>query len=78
MSYVAGSPYPMLARRTVEYPSGWTCELVVLRFEHYLLRTIPYDAALAVAEHLEACGSCAQRVALHYAELPPPRPQQQR
>lgn len=56
----------MVARPIVQYPSGWTCELVVLRLEHYFLGTIPHDGALAVAEHLEACESCAQRFVLSY------------
>jgi hypothetical protein len=62
----------MVARRTVQYPSGWTCELVVLRLEHYFLGTIPLDGALAVAEHLEACESCAQHFVLRYP-VPLPR-----
>jgi hypothetical protein len=47
-----------------EYPAGWTCELVVLRLELYLAGTLPWGEALAVAEHLEACLVCAQRLAL--------------
>jgi hypothetical protein len=38
----------------VEYPSGWTCDRAVLRFEHYLLGMLLLSEALAVAEHLEA------------------------
>ena len=62
----------MMGRRTVQYPSEWTCELVVLRLEHYFLGTIPLDGALAVAEHLEACVSCAQLFVLRYP-VPPAR-----
>jgi anti-sigma factor RsiW len=48
----------------MEYPAGWTCELVVLRLEWYLVDTLPRAEALAVAEHLEACLECAQRLML--------------
>ena len=48
----------------IEYPQHWTCEVIVLRLEGYLLRTIPLGEALAVAEHLEACDWCAQLVTL--------------
>jgi hypothetical protein len=47
-----------------EYPAGWTCEVVVLRFERYLACTLAPGEALAVAEHLEACLVCAQRLVL--------------
>lgn len=47
-----------------DYPPGWTCELVTLRIERYILRSLPRVEALAVAEHLEACGWCAQRLML--------------
>jgi hypothetical protein len=48
----------------VEYPLSWTCELIALRFEAYLLGTLPRGEALAVAEHVEACIGCAQHLAL--------------
>lgn len=48
----------------MEYPVGWTCELVALRFEWYLVDTLPRGEALAVAEHLEACSECAQRLTM--------------
>jgi hypothetical protein len=48
----------------MEYPAGWTCEVVVLRLEWYLVDTLPRAEALAVAEHLEACLECAQRLML--------------
>jgi hypothetical protein len=48
----------------VEYPPGWTCEQITLRIERYLLISLPRGEALAVAEHLEACAWCAQRVGL--------------
>lgn len=51
----------------MEYPPGWTCEVIVLRLEHYVLATISLDGALAVAEHLEACEACAHRLALRQA-----------
>ena len=47
----------------IVYPAGWTCELVVLRFERYRSNTLPLAEALALAEHLEACVVCAQRLA---------------
>jgi anti-sigma factor RsiW len=46
----------------VHYPSGFTCELVVPRLERYVVDALPRAEALAVAEHLEACPSCAERV----------------
>ena len=45
-----------------EYPAGWTCEDVVLRFERYLASTLPRGEALALAEHLEACVVCLQHL----------------
>jgi hypothetical protein len=42
----------------VEYPTGWTCELVVVKLELYLHDTLSRDESLAVAEHLEACAGC--------------------
>jgi hypothetical protein len=47
-----------------EYPPGWTCEVVILRLERYRLSTLPLGEALAIAEHLEACIVCAQRLVL--------------
>jgi hypothetical protein len=46
-----------------EYPRHWTCEVTVLRLEAYLRRTLPLAESLAVAEHLEACDSCAHLLA---------------
>ena len=48
----------------VEYPSGWTCELIIVKFELYLRDTLSRDESLAVAEHLEACAECAQHLVL--------------
>jgi anti-sigma factor RsiW len=48
----------------VEYPMGWTCGRVTLKLEFYLVGSLPHAEALAVAEHIEACVSCAQRLAL--------------
>jgi putative zinc finger protein len=48
----------------LDYPPGWTCERTVLRFEPYLLGTLVLEEALAVAEHLEACDGCPQRLVL--------------
>jgi hypothetical protein len=49
---------------STEYPAGWTCDVVVLRLESYRLSRLPLGEALAVAEHLEACIVCAQRLVL--------------
>ena len=46
----------------MEYPSGWTCERTVLQLEHYLLGTLLLAEALAVADHLEACTGCVERL----------------
>jgi hypothetical protein len=47
-----------------EYPPGWTCQLVIIRLERYLTGALPRGDALALAEHLEACVGCAQRLVL--------------
>ena len=47
-----------------EYPAGWTCELITVRLERYVVESLPRRELLAVAEHVEACESCAQRLAL--------------
>jgi hypothetical protein len=58
----------------VDYPAGWTCERTTLQFEHYLLGTLLLRDALAVAEHLEACDGCPQRLVLYRLTLAePPR-----
>ena len=31
----------------LDYPAGWTCERTVLKFEYYLLSTLPLGEALA-------------------------------
>jgi hypothetical protein len=49
---------------STEYPAGWPCEVVVLRLERYRLGTLPLGDLLAIAEHLEACIVCAQRLVL--------------
>ena len=48
----------------MEYPPGWTCEVVTLRLEYYILNTVPRIEALAIAEHVEACEPCAYRLVL--------------
>jgi len=48
----------------VEYPSGWTCEVTVVRLERYVVESLPRQEMLAVGEHLEACVECAQALAL--------------
>jgi hypothetical protein len=52
----------------VEYPRQWTCEVTLLRLEAYLRRILPLPESLAVAEHLEACDSCPQLLALRVEE----------
>jgi hypothetical protein len=48
----------------IDHPSGWNCERTVLQFEYYLSSTLPLVEALAVAEHVEACAGCAERLVL--------------
>ncbi|HKW40609.1 MAG TPA: zf-HC2 domain-containing protein [Gemmatimonadales bacterium] len=48
----------------MEYPVGWTCELIVVRLERYVMETLPRREMLAVAEHLEACTECGQALVL--------------
>ena len=48
----------------MEYPPGWTCELVIVRLELYLLDRLSLSEALTVAEHIEACAGCAHRLVL--------------
>ena len=47
-----------------DYPPGWTCEASTERVERYLASALPRGEALALAEHLEACPLCAQRLVL--------------
>jgi hypothetical protein len=49
------------------YPTGWTCERTILKFELYLLSTLPLGESLAIAEHLEACDRCAHQLLLYRA-----------
>jgi hypothetical protein len=49
---------------TTDYPVGWTCELIIVRIERYLVDGLPRVEALAVAEHIEACIWCGERVAM--------------
>jgi hypothetical protein len=53
----------------MEYPAGWTCERTVLQLEAYLRRTMTLGESLAVAEHVEACVECAQRLLLFRTRL---------
>jgi hypothetical protein len=48
----------------MEYPPGWTCEVVTLRLEYYFRDGVPRVEALAIAEHVEACEPCAQYLML--------------
>jgi hypothetical protein len=49
---------------STEYPAGWTCGQVTVRFERYLLGTLSLAEALAVADHIEACVRCGQALVL--------------
>lgn len=53
----------------MDFPASWTCERTVLHFERYLKSTIALGDSLAVAEHLEACVGCAQRLMLYRVTL---------
>ena len=53
----------------MQFPAGWTCEHTILQFEAYLLNRLPLSDSLAVAEHLEACVGCAQRLVLYRVTL---------
>jgi hypothetical protein len=57
-----------------EFPSGCTCEFTILRFERYLLATLPLGESLAIAEHIEACVICAQLLALFEPSRARPAP----
>ena len=48
----------------MNYPAGWTCQRTSQHFESYLLGSLVLVEALAVAEHVEACDGCAQRLVL--------------
>jgi Putative zinc-finger len=48
----------------MEYPAGWTCERVIQHLESYLLSGLALAESLAMAEHLEACEGCSQRLAV--------------
>jgi anti-sigma factor RsiW len=52
------------ARAQVEYPSGWTCEVTLVRLERYVVESLPRQEMLAVGEHLEACPECPQALEL--------------
>jgi anti-sigma factor RsiW len=47
-----------------EYPTGYTCEVVALRLDRYVVGSLSRADALAVAEHLEACEWCVERLAM--------------
>jgi hypothetical protein len=47
-----------------EYPAGYTCEVIALRLDRYIVGALPRADALAVAEHLEACAWCIERLVL--------------
>jgi hypothetical protein len=51
------------------YPADWTCERAQVQLERYLLSTLSLGDSLAVAEHLEACVECTQRLVLFRATL---------
>jgi hypothetical protein len=49
----------------VVYPKEWTCERTTRQFEPYLRGTLVLHESLAVAEHIEACPGCAQRLQIY-------------
>ena len=51
------------------YPADWPCERAQVQLERYLLSTLSLGDSIAVAEHLEACVECAQRVVLFRVNL---------
>jgi hypothetical protein len=51
------------------YPPGLTCELAESRLEQYLASALAWGEALAIAEHLEACATCPQRLVLLRLEV---------
>jgi anti-sigma factor RsiW len=53
----------------MEYPTGWTCERAERQLEAYLLSRLVLAEALALAEHLEACPSCPERLVLYRMTL---------
>jgi hypothetical protein len=55
----------------MEFPSGCTCEFAILRFERYLRATLPLHESLLIAEHIEACVTCAQGLVLFEARERP-------
>lgn len=57
----------------MEYPPGWTCEKTQVQFEYYFVSRLSLTDALAVAEHVEACPNCAQRLVLFRVTARPPR-----
>jgi anti-sigma factor RsiW len=44
------------------YPLGWKCAAISLRFERYLSGDLPRAELLAVAAHLEMCELCLERL----------------
>jgi hypothetical protein len=56
----------------MEYPRHCTCEVVVLRLESYVRYTLAHGDALAIAEHLEACESCTQLLAIRLEQWTSP------
>jgi hypothetical protein len=53
----------------MEYPANWSCERTALQLEQYLRSAIMLSESLAIAEHLEACPDCAQRLVLYRLTL---------
>jgi hypothetical protein len=58
----------------VVYPKDWTCERTARQFESYLMSTLVLEESLAVAEHIEACPGCAQRIVIYRMSLAQSRP----
>jgi hypothetical protein len=46
----------------MNHPDGWNCDAVGGQLDRYLLHDMRLVERLAIAEHLEACALCSERV----------------
>jgi hypothetical protein len=53
-----------------DHPPGWTCDIVLSKLARYLVGDLRRGELLAIAEHIEVCILCAQRVPLESSDLP--------
>jgi hypothetical protein len=58
------SGHGAVANKMLDYPPGWTCKRTTVELERYLLDLLLLREALALAEHLEACPECFERLAV--------------